>query len=82
MYGTPGKVSGRLLDDLKDGGVNFTNYANSTATSAKLFSLSGFSFSGADDLTGDLRLVATLPVLTLKFMAQVIWFLAVPLGVA
>jgi Ca2+-binding RTX toxin-like protein len=55
VIGTPGKVSGRLLDDLKDGGVNFTNYANGTATSATKFSLSGFSFSGADDLNDDFK---------------------------
>ena len=78
VIGTPGKVSGRLLDDLKDGGVNFTNYANGTATSATKFSLSGFSFSGCRlILMTILRSAATLSVLTLKFMAQVIWFLAV-----
>ena len=55
VNGTPGKVTGRLLDDLKDGGVNFTNYAIGASSSAKLFSLSGYSFSGENDQSGDFK---------------------------
>ena len=55
VNGTQGRVTGRLLDDLKDGGVNFTNYSNIGATEATKFSLSGFSFSREDDLNGDFK---------------------------
>jgi hypothetical protein len=55
VKGTPGKVTGRLLDDIKDGGVNFTNYSKTGASEATKFSLSGFSLSGEDDLNGDFK---------------------------
>jgi Ca2+-binding RTX toxin-like protein len=56
VFGTDGYVSARLLPDVADDGVNFTQFDTQKHTNATRYDLAGFSYVGARDASGVFKL--------------------------